>query len=43
MKKCSISEKIKKVLSHLKSDQRTFKEEINDDKKLVRQLKKRKK
>ena len=31
--------KLKKVLAHLKDDQATFKEEIKDDKKLSKQIK----
>lgn len=34
--------KIKKVLSHLKEDTKEFKEQIRDDKKLAKQIKKRK-
>ena len=34
---------LKKVVHHLKDDIKTFKEEANDDKKLIKEIKKRKK
>lgn len=34
---------VKKVLSHLKEDKKEFKEQIRDDAKLAKQLKKKKK
>ena len=40
MKKCG---SVKKVLKHLKEDTSEFKEQIADDKKLAKQLKKKKK
>ena len=40
--KGAISKTVKKVLSHLKEDTHEFKEQIADDKKLSKQLKKKK-
>jgi len=33
----------KKIIEHLKDDMKTFKKEINDDKKLVKDIKRKKK